>query len=330
MLPVLVWKDTMLLVPVLDFTEIPEPHVPTGRQDTFELFSADFFEMLGYEIPNRPARGPDLGKDFIACETRSGIGGQTKVSWLVSCKHKAHSGKAVGVDDELNIVERVEGHKCAGFIACYSTLPSSTLSGRLEQLRSRFEVQVLDSEKIETQLLRTDEGIIIAKRYMPTSASHWEQEHWKPAKIFSDALVLRCHCCGANLLDPVGGIFVVWRKWDETYDSSEVVDFRWCCKGDCDRNLQAQIRTSFRFKVHDSWDDMADMCNPTLFISRVMSWMNRIQGGEMWAAEAFERLRTLIVTVFPHVARPLSTADREDVQSALRIPRFLGGMGENE
>lgn len=320
---------TMLLVPVLDFAEIPEAHVSSGKQDSFELFSADFLEMLGYEIQNRPARGPDLGKDFIACETRSGIGGQTKVRWLVSCKHKAHSGKAVGLDDELNIIERVEGHKCAGFIACYSTLPSSSLSARLEQLRPRFEVQVLDSEKIETQLLTGGEGIVIAKRYMPTSTSHWEQEHWKPAKIFSDTLALPCDYCGANLLDPVRGIYVVWRKWDETSEPNEIVDFRWCCKGQCDRNLKAQVRASFNFEVRDSWDDIADMCTPTLFIRRVMSWINRIHGGENWAAEAFERLRTLIVTLFPHVSRPLSTADREAVQRVQRIPSFLGGMGED-
>ncbi len=33
-------------MPVLDFTEIPEAHLATGRQDTFELFARDFLILL--------------------------------------------------------------------------------------------------------------------------------------------------------------------------------------------------------------------------------------------------------------------------------------------
>src|ERR1019366_6122060 len=113
-------------MPVLDFSEIPEAHLASGKQDSFELFAADVLSYIGYEIVRRPGRGADLGKDLLVLETRTGIGGETRIPWLVSCKHKAHSGKAVGLDDELNITERVEGHACGGFIAFYSTLPSSS------------------------------------------------------------------------------------------------------------------------------------------------------------------------------------------------------------
>jgi hypothetical protein len=319
--------DTMLYMPVLEFIEIPEAHLATGKQDSFEFFAADFLEMLGYEVPNRPGRGADLGKDLLVIEKRAGIGGETRVKWLVSCKHKVHSGRAVGLDDEQNLVERVEGHSCGGFIGFYSTLPSSSLNDRLNQLRSRFEVQVFDRERIEGQLLRTAGGILVAKRYMPDSMSRWMREHPIPAQIFSDAETLRCDYCGADLLDPVSGIFVVWRKWDEASDLHEVVDFRWCCKGDCDRKLKTMVRTGFDFKVLDAWDDIEDMCNPTLFIWRLMSWFNRVHAGEKWADAPFERLRTMLLAVFPHVARELSTSEQEAVQGALRIPGYLGGMG---
>ena len=57
----------------------------------------------------------------------------------MSCKHKAHSGNSVAPDDEANIRDRVETHACTGFIAFYSTLPSSGLARNLEALRLRFE-----------------------------------------------------------------------------------------------------------------------------------------------------------------------------------------------
>jgi hypothetical protein len=314
-------------MPVLDFTEIAKAHVASGEQDSFELFAADVLEMLGYKIVNRPGRGPDLGKDLLVEEDRTGIGGETRIKWLVNCKHHAHSGDSVGLADEENIIERVEGHACGGFIGFYSTLPSSSLNERLNQLRSRFEVQVFDREKIEASLLRTGDGVLIAKRYMPDSISRWASEHPTPAKIFADSERLRCDYCGADLLDPVNGILVVWRKRDPASDADEVVDFRWCCKGDCDRRLQTIVRGGFDFQVVDTWEDIEDMCNPTLFIWRVMSWLNRIHAGERWCAAPFERLRTLLVTVFPHIARNLSTSEQEAVQSALVIPTYLGGMG---
>src|SRR5687767_7298245 len=97
---------------LIDFREIPEAHLSSGKQDSFELFAADFLSLMGYEIVDRPGRGADLGRDLIVEERRKGISGETVVRWLVSCKHKAHSGKSVGLDDEVNIVERVEGHTC--------------------------------------------------------------------------------------------------------------------------------------------------------------------------------------------------------------------------
>jgi hypothetical protein len=188
-------------------------------------------------------------------------------------------------------------------------------------------VQVFDQEKIEVSVLRSGKSILIARRYMPASISRWESQHPTPAEIFADAETLHCDYCGADLLNPVGGIYIVWRRPGANNAFDEVVDFRWCCKGACDRNLTAALREKFDPGVLDAWDDVEDMCNPTLFIFRVMSWFNRIHAGERWLDTPFERLRTLIVTVFPHVARHLSPAEQETVQSALRLPKYMGGIG---
>jgi hypothetical protein len=59
----------------IDFKELPEPHLGSGMQDTFELFARDFLIYFGYEIYVDPSRGADGGKDLAGCgKTRSFIG----------------------------------------------------------------------------------------------------------------------------------------------------------------------------------------------------------------------------------------------------------------
>lgn len=159
-------------MPVLDFKEIPKAHEGSGLQDTFELFARDFLDFFGYEVVESPSRGADGGKDLIVIEKRIGIGGITIIRWLVSCKHKAHSGTSVSVDDELNIRDRLETHTCTGFVGFYSTLPSSGLVDKLNSLKSS-EVQIFDREKIESFLLNNRDGLILLYRYFPISTKKW-------------------------------------------------------------------------------------------------------------------------------------------------------------
>ena len=138
-------------MPRLDFREIPQANLSTGNQDSFEMFAREFLELIGYKILSGPDRGSDLGRDLIILETRSGVGGETYVKWLVSCKHKAHSGQAVGLSDEQDITDRVKTHSCAGFIGFYSTVPGSSLTKKLDGIKINnpsFEYQIFDREKI--------------------------------------------------------------------------------------------------------------------------------------------------------------------------------------
>ena len=126
---------------ILDFSEIPLAKGGSVGSDTFEQFAAELLKLIGYEEVRGPSRGPDGGKDLIVEEVRRGISRNTKIRWLVSCKHFFHSGKAVGVSDESGISDRVNQHKCAGFLGVYSTLPSTALEERLQQ--QPFESQLL-------------------------------------------------------------------------------------------------------------------------------------------------------------------------------------------
>ena len=162
---------------ILNFEEIPQANHANGKQDEFELFARDFFAYLGYQIIAEPDRGQDGGKDILIQEIRKGIAGETKLLWLVSCKHFAHSksGKSVGVDDEINISDRVRAFKCHGFIGFYSTVVSSGLNARLADLVDEF--QIYHRGNIEEALLRDQEGMTIARRYFPKSMGIWDKSN---------------------------------------------------------------------------------------------------------------------------------------------------------
>lgn len=136
----------------LNFTEIPVANSGNGDQDTFEMFARDFLLILGYEIEEGPSRGADGGKDLLVLEPFSGILSNTKKRWVVSCKHFAHSGKAVGTDDEINITDRVKKFKADGFMAFYSTIPSSQLNDNFSRLKSEMLIEVIDGARIKQVL----------------------------------------------------------------------------------------------------------------------------------------------------------------------------------
>lgn len=161
-------------MPAIDFREIAAGNRGGGKQDTFELFARDCLEFLGFHAVSSPSRGADFGKDFIVEEVRRGAGGETIVRWLVSCKHFAHSGGSVSPADEQNIRERVESHRCGGFIGFYSTLPSSGLSHLLDGLKDVIDVQIYDGERIEGYLLESPAGVHLAQRFFPQSIEQWK------------------------------------------------------------------------------------------------------------------------------------------------------------
>lgn len=318
-------------MPLIDLTEIPEAHVSSGQQDSFELFAAELLAVMGYEIVDPPGRGADLGKDLIVAERRKGIGRETAVRWLVSCKHKAHSGKSVGVDDELNLVERVAGHDCQAFIGFYSTLPSSSLVERLKQLASKFEYQILDSAAIERELLGSPRGMDLARRFFPVSVTRWQKENPTPAELFEDKPYILCECCGRDLLNPPQGIFVVWRVLDEDqYLGKNYVDMHWACKGDCDRMISAAARTRHDRKLIDAWEDISDFCIPIVYLQRIIAHLNGLHKGDHWSSPALDKFKTLAIAAYPHIARHATTVERDRTKGLMRIPSYLGGLGYEE
>lgn len=313
-------------MPLLDFKEIPEAHKGSGVQDTFELFSRDFFELLGYEVKRGPSRGADGGCDLILEESRTGIGGTTKVRWLVSCKHKAYSGASVSKADEPEVRDSVESNECQGFIGFYSTLPSSGLLQKVQAIAA-LDHQFFDSSRIEQTLLSTRGGRELAKRYFPKSFALWIAENPTKAQIFADTSGLKCANCGEDITEGGKGIVVSWEKYrdvGEVEHKRHIKSFYWCCRGDCDRQLKRQYSAPGYI---DKWEDIHDLRIPTIYIRWVMAFLNQLHGDYSYSSDAFEAEKEMLLELFPYVARNLTMTELERVRELGAIPSFLGGLG---
>ena len=314
-------------MPILDFKEIPKAHIASGEQDGFELFARDFLKYIGYKIESDPDRGADGGKDILIEERRIGVGGENFVRWLVSCKHKAHSGQSIKPSDDPNIRDRVESNSCSGFIGFYSTLPSSGLAGTIEGLKSRIEVQVFDREKIEGHLLGSAVGVLLAKRYFPKSMSKWQTDNPVAAKIFKEEPSLRCAYCKMDLLSPEPtGIIVLWKRLRLDYENEplQYEDIYWCCRGHCDKAMAASHANK---KLVDSWEDIPDIIVPQVFIKWIMASLNNLRDGAKYSDKAFSNYKRFLLNIYPFVTRDLSTREEEQLKNLMDIPSYLGGMG---
>ena len=310
---------------VLDFKEIPEAHVANGLQDTFELFAREFLESMGFKIISAPDRGADGGVDLIVEEHRHGIGGVTIVRWLVSCKHKAHSGSSVTPTVEQNIIDRLRTHNCDSFMGFYSTIPSSGLTTNLDGFKSNNNIEhlIYDKELIERCLLSSSEGINIARRFFPVTCAVWEKESPTPALIFNEKPSLKCHVCDTELLEKESkGIVVFWEAIDKNYTSTNHIEYiRWICKGRCDDVMKNRIRV-LNSNLIDRWEDIPDVVIPTKYIQWVMTIFNQQHQGVVYSDKAFDDLKTFMIRIFPYVSRHLTNKEEERMKDLAMLPSW--------
>ena len=311
-------------MPALAFREIP---IPTGgvERDQFELFAREFLTFLGFRIVVGPDRGPDAGRDMVVDEVRAGIAGETSVKWLVSCKHKAHSGAAVNPTDEADIIDRLNTHGCEGFLGFYSTVPSSGLAAKLNAPGRRFEIQTYDAERIETLLLASPEGRQLAERFFPVSYATWKKQYPRRAELlFAEALPLTCAHCRKNLLNPKPrGNVVLWTA----IEGSRTEKLYWCCNGACDTALQHRHRELIKAGFVDGWESISDLVIPVTFIRWVLVSLGEFHKGMTYSDEALENMKTLLLAIFPLVSRDMSDEEKARIKSLLPIPSYLGGWG---
>lgn len=165
---------------ILNFKEIPPPVMLKQRYteehsaltlDDFEKFAQDFFQTIfDAEVIEAVSRGRDKGRDLVITVHENG----RIERWLVSCKHKAHSGKAVYETEEENLINRLDRTSCDRFVGFYSTIASSGLKDQFEDVEKqspRFKFRVFNNANIESELLSSSngKGWFLACRYFPES-----------------------------------------------------------------------------------------------------------------------------------------------------------------
>lgn len=229
--------------------------------------------------------------------------------------------------DEQDIHDRVRTHGCAGFLAFYSTIPSSGLAAKLNAPSLSYEVQIYDPERVEKRLLSSVAGLHLAQRFFSASISKWKTEHPTPAEIFRDETTLSCQYCRKNLLVPEPhGIVVVWTtvaRENET-KKEQTEHIYWCCKDHCDKTLE---RHYWRENLSDGWEDIPDLIIPMVYIRWIMTTLNDLHGGAIYSEEAFESSKELLLNLFPRVCRHLTHEERERIRILTMIPHHFGGLG---
>lgn len=286
---------------IIDFKEIPKANVADGNQDLFELFAREFFYVLGFSIIEDPDRGQDGGRDIIISEKRTGIINDTVIRWLVSCKHKIHSGSAVNASDEEDISDRIQVHNCSGFIGFYSTIASSPLKRKVESLKDKYEIQIFDREKIERVLLENSRANSLIKRFFPKSYSDIELK--SPSNLLTKYAPLRCKVCGKDLLhrdilDEYKGIVVFVQDMDYYHKNNGRTRYTevYCtCKGLCDRKMENLPRS---YNNITAWNDISDLVIPVQFLSFVIAIMNRMRElADVYTDEAYKDLKNIIISL---------------------------------
>jgi hypothetical protein len=192
---------------------------------------------------------------------------------------------------------------------------------------SDVDVKLLDHEQIERRLLESSKGRDVIQRFFPASFSHLKRE---PAQLYTQDQSICCDNCGKDLFNPPSGIWVIWHT--DTEDNKEAdhfVDMHFACKGTCDMKVEREVRMrhSARGFIHDGWDDIPDILVPTVFITKVMAFINGFARGDTYEPEVLEKVKGLLLTAFPHVSRNLTLEEQQTLEHLQRIPSYLGGMG---
>jgi hypothetical protein len=312
---------------IINFKEIPESHGTgeAGLRDSFELFAETFFSDLGFTIIDAPSRGTDNGKDLIIEESVKGVldESESKIRWLVSCKHKAHSGNSVRPEDDSEFNDRLTTHQCNGFIAFYSTLPSTKLSAYITGLQNKkYKTRIFNAENIETVLLKSKSGIALIERFFPESFAKWRVENPVKAKLFKEGeFDLKCMACGTNLMkeNSVKGYYY---RVKELKNLSKVVDFRWSCSNRvCDDILNLNNYSKGHIEFFDHIDSYATPSTYLLFVMDVLC--DLMEAGDKYSEDASKNIKYLMSAIYPFVARDMTTKEKEILEGQLMM-RSIG------
>ncbi|SPU44580.1 Uncharacterised protein [Brevundimonas diminuta] len=150
---------------MLNYTELPADGI------LLEQLVREMLIRTGFGV-HWTGVGPDGGRDMVATETALGVLAPFSRKWLVSCKHKAHGGGSVGIEDVRDITDACAAVDASGFLLVCSTQPSASVVRRLEEVEGvgRLKTRFWDGIEIERRL-DVPELFPLRHRFFPKSAA---------------------------------------------------------------------------------------------------------------------------------------------------------------
>lgn len=116
----------MVLTPD-DFKRLPKD----GAR--FEALVSHLLEAMGYRILEKPAVGPDAGRDILVERVLKDPMGEQRERVIVQCKHYALSGRSVG-DSEVGVWQNAMArHRASGYLLVTDTHVTENLSRSLRE-----------------------------------------------------------------------------------------------------------------------------------------------------------------------------------------------------
>ena len=94
-------------------------------------------------------------------------------------------------------------------------------------------------------------------------------------------------------------------------------DMYFACKGECDEKLKRMYAQKDLFD--NGWEDLRDLTIPSIWIMRLMAFLNGIQRDRDMNEPAFEKMKQMFIRTYPYVARNLTTYEKERVKSLMQF-----------
>ena len=118
--------------------------------EDFEFFCRDLLAGLGITILQGPSRGPDGKKDFIIqVETENAFGKIEIDKYLVQCKHKAKSNRAIYENDLGDIRSACNNNNVNGYLLITSTIPGVSVQNNLIAIQNEPALYPIELRRLD-------------------------------------------------------------------------------------------------------------------------------------------------------------------------------------
>jgi hypothetical protein len=289
----------------------------SGDGEAWELFARDFLSEMGFQIEVSPDRGADRGKDILVVEHLGGILGKYQFRWLVSCKNFSQSGRSVSEKDELNLQERMVSFEADGFIGFYSTIASTGLNSRLNDLKRTNKIQdcrVFDARLIEQSLIRNGDSNLIM-RYFPDSYLKLRPLH---AIWDGEYIPVQCSVCSKDILEaldhlPQASLIKVFKESDDNH----ILDYHCICGPQC----KASFRATYLDRGLDTEEEsICDLTIPVLYIKSILQQLDEMHDDKLTLSDkAVLSYQRFLIGLAQKVLRQMSEEDTQRVEELISL-----------